>query len=162
MNINPSNSPLTVHGEVVRNLLKMKKFIQQPLPEPSSSNHANFLGISCTLVDSNGFDIPKVLLKIEWRDGGLGCNEKYTLFQRTDRWQRIFQIEVYPKSRISHRENGIDWFGSHVYYNGVNKKTTAQFDCGEQHRKRWFERFCRHTNIHLLPPKAPYQARLWQ
>lgn len=142
-------------------LIKLPKFLHYPMDDPVSANHSKFLRVSSDLLDAAGAVIPKLQLQIEWKNGGIECNEKYTLFFFEDSWRRLFQIEVYPKERISHRHNGDLWYGPHIFYHGQNRKCSAKYCCGDQYRALWFNRFCRHVNITRIERKGPYQGSLW-
>ena len=143
-------------------LLKLPKIIYSPPPELQEASNANFLYYTCDVLTLSGEVIPNLVFHFEFKPSGYGCNEKYTLHRlggNGDR--RIFQIEVYDKDCPSHTEpNGSRWFGPHMYYNGLSRKTTATLDCRESHRDKWRRRFCRHTNITIKERVGAFQRPL--
>lgn len=116
----PPESP-----EEILYLIKQPKLIYYPMADPVVANHTKYLCVSSDLLDSSGAIIPRLQLQIEWKNGGIECNEKYTLFYFDERWRRVFQIEVYSKSKLSHRDGEEKWYGPHLHYNGQNRRCSA-------------------------------------
>lgn len=142
-------------------LVKMPKVLLYPLPEPFPAPNMRFLVIRADVYDLAGERIPSLSVELAWKVRALTCNEKYTLFHASEgRRERIFQIEVYDRHHISHRADGLNWRGPHLRYRDENRRCSAKFACGEQHRERWLGRFLRHTNTRLSEQAPPFQFPL--
>lgn len=137
--------------EDAEKLVKMAKVLHFPLPKPEHGNNRRFLQITAQLHDKNGISMEGLRLYITWRDDGVPerCNTKITLQSFLNgRWQRIFQIEVYERQRISHTfPDGRYIRGPELQYNGRHRPIITNLGCAREDRRKWMARFTRHCNI---------------
>lgn len=133
-------------------LVKEKKFVRLPFPDQRDTQHIKFKAVDIPVYHKDGTVNSDVSITFEYRRSRYGiCNEKYTLFmERPERKKRIFQIEVYPNERVTHRDMDGVVRGSHVLYLNRTKNCVTVLNCGKLYRDKWFERFLRHTNIEVI------------
>ena len=134
----------------IAELVKMPKVLRFPLPEPDQGNNANFLEVVAPLLHPDGTEIAGLRFFATWwakpRPGK--CNIKLTLQRFSDGiWERIFQIEVYERTRRSHKaEDGNHIYGPEIQYNGKHRPILTSLGCNSDMRL-WMRRFVRHTHI---------------
>lgn len=133
-------------------LIKQPKWYRIPFPQPHEGNNKNFVQRIIDFEDQNGVVLSGVFAKIEWKASSewIACNEKYSLFSKQfDGGVRpIFQIEVTPSWKQSHRDENGSITGPHIHVgvDRVVRGTRTKFDCGAEWRQSWFKRFARHIN----------------
>lgn len=134
-------------------LIKCKKILLAPIPSEKPAPNANFIYRQSLLLDDTNISIPGLTFEYTRKlNDSPVWNEKYTLFYRRDSsvLDRLFQIELYPDNYLSHREDGLDVYGNHIYYLGKCIKCYSKLDYGLESRSRWLRRFMAHTNITLV------------
>jgi len=155
-----SSNRSTWSAQEIPDLVRAPKLYRTPLPRPQEANNAKFLVISFDFLYSDGTTFPGIWGEIQWRpnQAETNCNEKLTLIALIDgSATRIFQIEIYPFDRLTHRdsESGQRTYGPHLRYNETTRRCSARFACGEANRACWFSRFARH--IHAMPAHGHYE-----
>jgi len=143
-------------------ILKEPKVLFFPPPEAKKANNSNFLYYETDVFRESLEIIPQLRFRYDVKVGGYDTNAKYSLHFIGDKCdRRVFQVEIYNFSCISHREpDGSNWFGPHLYYNGNSRRTTAKIDTVSVDNSYWLKRFCRHTNISIKEAKGPFQRAL--
>lgn len=138
----------------------MPKVLYKPFSKSAQAENANFVEIYEPLYDQSGTTIPKLLYHYVFKVRGKTCNVKFSLHHIGSGDRRIFQIELYDRNYPSHREGKDIWLGPHMFYDGRARRTASRLTCSDEHRERWFNRFCRHTNITVLEAPGSYQREL--
>lgn len=97
----------------------MPKFVRVPLGPPVSADNRNFQAVRGELLDENDAFVPGIWLEVlvrEPKQPGVR-NDKYSLFVfgPDGHPTRISQVEVYPRTRLSHRGSSLIR-GPHVHY----------------------------------------------
>jgi hypothetical protein len=141
-------------------ILRQPKIIFFPPPSAQSANNASFLFYEIDVYQQNLEVIPQLKFRHDIKIKGRDTNAKYSLHFIGDRCdRRVFQIEIYSFSYISHRSpNGSLWRGPHLYYDGCSRRTTAKIDTLDS--EYWLKRFCRHTNLSIRETEGIFQRPL--
>ena len=142
-------------------LIKLPKVLFLPLPAFDKAENHNFLQTRADLYDLSGALVPNLQYHYMFKIVGRNCNVKFSLHLINATERRIFQLEIYDRHYPSHRgDNGIVWFGPHMFHKGQARKVTTKLTCAESERERWFKRFCRHTHITVRELPGQYQREL--
>ena len=136
--------------EEVRRILREPKVLCFPLPESKNANNHTFLEVFSPIQYPDGTDFPGLRFHATWKRSPRPgrCNTKLTLqlFEH-GQWVRIFQIEVYEKTRKAHRFlDGTAIYGPEIQYGKKHRPIRTKLDCNSDIRF-WMRRFIRHTHI---------------
>ena len=133
------------------------KHVAQDLRWAPRSNHAGHQVCSAPVFDDGGVAIPGLSVSLEVRAPlvAASCLYQFTLFKLLHgQRRRVYQLEVVPAHKLSHREPGVELYGPHEH---VAEATQAVQDpavhCGDWAAcYEWFRRRC---NLHapdVTPP----------
>lgn len=145
-----------------RDILKTPKVLFFPPPSLKKANNANFFHYEMDVLSESLEVIPHLRFRHDVKIHGYDTNAKYSLHYYSESCdRRMFQIEVYSFNCISHREpRGSVWYGPHLYYGGISRRSTAKIDKVDGEHGYWLKRFCRHANISIRERKSPFQRAL--
>lgn len=147
-------APLSVRE--AERLVTMPKVVEEAPPWQRRPSQANFMVCEPTLFDTDGIAIGSLRLRLERKIPArvAGCLDLYTLYWlQRGKWYRIFQLEVCPSYKVSHRDrrHGVILYGPHIHYikNRVDqpaaKAVSCPYDCG--HYREWLQYFLDACNI---------------
>ncbi|QDW65820.1 hypothetical protein [Luteimonas granuli] len=135
------------------------KYIGEEIAWAEKPNHAGWLKGFSTLLDDRFVTIPGLHFEGVYESLSVGGEVfRYGLFDTHGRDRhRVFQIEVYPRYQISHREKGRQVLGPHIHLghkppDAMVRPVLANLDAGQL--KRWAYRFKRHAKISDSPRHA--------
>jgi len=136
-------------------LMRVPKIIHHPFPKPvRKPAHPSMLRIHIQLHHLDGTIVSGMEAIIEWREDQAisGCNERYMLLAHIGSdFIPIFRLEVYPRWKRSHTtKRGEHIYGPHIHYQNRVRRTSAAFDCGDEHRWKWWDRFMRHIHADMV------------
>ena len=148
--------------ELYRDILRQPKVIFIPSPPLKRANNSNFFFYETEVHHESLEIIPELRFRHDIKASGHDTNAKFTLHYLKNRCdRRVFQLEIYSFEYPSHREpDGSVWYGPHLYYEGVSRRTTAKMDSIIGNRAYWLKRFFRHTNIILREREGVFQRDL--
>lgn len=145
---------ILIDSEIIE-LVKEPKIVEYPLAEAMPADNNSFLKIEVPVYRLDMTLIDGLVCELTWKSqsGLIAKNEKYTLYKLSNTGrERIFQIEVYPEGKMSHRTPESIIYGSHIHSPfGAKKvkKIITKLSKDEGDRLRWFKRFCRHINANI-------------
>lgn len=150
--------------EVAEAIARPKRIVDEMSWEDKPSN-SHFLMWSPLLVDPDGATIPGLLVELCVRRGSIGsdCRYDFGLFQvKGARRLRAYQINVRPWNRVSHIEQGAQWYGPHEHYGEAAAKLDSHIQFGCEHHLDWFELFLQRAKISYTGRRvAPFEASLF-
>lgn len=135
--------------------LSMEKFIKEDVNfvhEPRNSKKSPYgfhFWESSYILSSENDTIDGLLLHLKSQ---LILDEWYHSFALAYRYNRmrnfIRHLEVYPSDYLSHRENGLRFYGTHIHeLNKTHQDLPADHERFDWHD--WMKYFCAHTNIKI-------------
>lgn len=128
------------------------KYLGEPLAWDEKPTHSGTLQAKSLLLDGDHVAIPRLTFQGEYQEATFGsvfrCKVMHSDAGRT---LKVFMLEVYPNHKLSHREPGLEIFGSHLHLGdervgtAIAKPSKCSLDPSTL--KRWIKRFQRHSRI---------------
>ena len=148
-----------------RAIIAMPKAILGNVEWKNNPTGSAFFKATFVVYDENGATIPGINVELSYRHSNVAneCNHKFTVFKvKGTRPLRAYQIEVYPPTRQSHRENGVAVFGPHQHIGekyepiaGVAALTCADYES-------WMQEYFGRANIKFAGNYSPPELHAGQ
>ena len=157
----------TITQEEVAAIIGREKFLfgdvnWREMPANSVILHASFI-----VLDAEQKTIPSLTVELIYCEGRIKseCKYLFTLFALRPPRARVYQIEVVPPDKCSHRANGDNWYGPHQHFGEKAVKIEESKDLGCGDHEAWFKVFLRIAKISFsgryLPPGSPQGDLKW-
>lgn len=128
------------------------KYVAEPMEWRQRPNHAQSYRATSVLLDDARIVIPGLQLQCEFRPSSIrGDYASFTLLYRGLReTHRVFQLEVYPRDRMSHRDAERTIYGPHILLGDprlscVVRPVVSAIEQADD--PRWIGRFVRHSRV---------------
>lgn len=147
------------------------KYVGEEIEWRERQNHAGALFASAVLLDEDRAVIPGLQFHGEVQNRRYGPYQKYSLMMSAGgRRLRVFMLEVMPKTKRSHVEEGLEIFGPHIQIGDereeglshVARRVACRLD--ERSVNGWVHRFQRHAHVYdgdHYPLAAPFSNDLF-
>lgn len=153
----------TPHGlteSEIRQILEMPKTMLGDLDWDESPTNSNFLSVSENLLDDTGATIPGLSAQLVVRRGRYShdCRFDFGIFKvMGPRKLRVYQINVRPPSKRSHRNANGTWLhGPHQHFGERAETFEPPLTLGCEDHEKWFGEFLKRAKISFggkyLPP----------
>lgn len=160
------NSSIT--EDEIQAIISLEKFLLGDLLWKETPSGSAFSQASFNIFNLKEETIPGLTVELSYREGVIKseCKYMFTLFAlRPPKKTRIYQLEVVPLNKISHKENGEKWYGPHQHFGekAVEIPEAKYLKCGDH--ESWFKVFLRIANIShsgkYLPPGSKQGELPW-
>jgi len=154
-----------ISEDEARAIIAMPKAIHGNVEWKNNPTSSAFFKATFVVYDEKGATIPGLTVELNYRHSNVAneCNHKFTIFKlKGNRPLRAYQVEVYPASRQSHRENGVAVFGPHQHigeqYEPIND--VSALTCAEY--AGWMRKFFGLANIKFTGTYSPPELHAGQ
>lgn len=134
-----------------REIIAGPKFYPRDLEFSERTNHRGIFIATALLEERDGTTIPGMLINIEYKTAIVidRCDYEIGLFlrnRRTGHLMRVYQLNVCPNDKRSHRERGRNFYGPHEHIGtSVYEVRDPRVYCGNLGGA--FEFFCERINL---------------
>lgn len=142
----------------IAEIVAMEKFMTEDLDWRDSPTNSNYLAATDTLLDNTGASIPGVSYELQVRRGRYteDCRFELGVFRlKGGKRHRVYQINVCPENKRSHKGPEGWWYGPHQHFGNRAQRFEPPVHLGCDHAA-WFKEFLKRANIRFsgkyLPP----------
>jgi hypothetical protein len=155
-----SKSAIGLSEEEIDEIVSMPKFVTDDLEWRDSPTNSNYIAATDTLLDSTGASIPGVFYELQVRRGRYveECRFEFGVFKlKAGKRYRVYQINVTPSGKRSHKSAEGWWYGPHEHFGHRAHRFDPPLAHGCDH-EAWFREFLKRANIRFtgkyLPPTS--------